>query len=189
MSTFALTTCLAVVLNQTPVDQKPKESPPQPKLLVKEAAYFLHAVPTKGLAIVHTTRSTGEMNLLASGHYSSLVLPSLTDGSNQPVVAIHEVRIAGVAADKERIYVLHWDGSATGLHFHTTTYRLLVFGAQDGKLIAKSELKGDGVPKEVPKTTAESGPIRLQDNAVTCFGTRFEFKGTDLIKQSPEKQP
>ena len=137
MSTFALTTCLAVVLNQTPVDQKPKESPPQPKLLVKEAAYFLHAVPTKGLAIVHTTRSTGEMNLLASGHYSSLVLPSLTDGSNQPVVAIHEVRIAGVAADKERIYVLHWDGSATGLHFHTTTYRLLVFGAQDGKLICQ----------------------------------------------------
>jgi hypothetical protein len=178
-----------VVLIQTPVHEKPKESPPQPKLLVKNASYFLHVVPTKGLAILHTTTATGEMKLLASGDYSSLVLPPLTSGSTQPVVVVHDVRIAGVAVDKERIYVLHWDGSATGLHFDFTTYRLLVFGAQDGKLIAKSELKGDGVPNEVPKTTAETGPLRLQNNGISCFGKRFEFKGTDLIKHSPEKQP
>jgi hypothetical protein len=178
-----------VVLTQTPVGQKPKETPPQPKLLVKDASYFLHAVPTKGLAILHTKTATGEMKLLASGDYSSLVLPSGTSQSTQPVVVVHDVRIAGVAIDKERIYVLHWDGSATDGYFAFTTYRLLVFGVQDGKLLAKSELKGDGVPKEAPKTTAENGPLRLRENGVSCFGTRFEFKGTDLIKQSPEKQP
>jgi hypothetical protein len=189
MGTFTLTTCLAVAFTQTPVGQKPKELPPQPKLLAKSATSFLHAVPTKGRAVVHTTIATGEMKLLASGDYSSLVLPSSTGGSTRPVVVVHDARIAGVAVDKERIYVLHWDGSATDGYFASTTYTLFAFAAQDGKLISKSELKGEHVPKELPKATTESGPLRLHESGVSCFGTRFEFKGATLIKQSAEKQP
>jgi hypothetical protein len=169
---------------QTPPIEDPKKSPAKPKLLFKEAAYLIHAVPTKGLAIVHTTMATGEMKLLARGDYSAFMFPSGTGGSAQPIFVDFDVRIAGVAVDKERLYVLRWDNNR-----QSSNFRLLVFRPQDGKLIATADLKGDGVPRDAPKVSADNGSLRLHDNGVSCFGTRFEFKGTELIKQSPEKRP
>jgi hypothetical protein len=183
MFTVALHGCLAVVFAQTPVVQQPKESPPQPKLLVKDATFFIHAVPTDGLpgglALVHTTIATGEMKILASGYYAMIVVPMGING-----IQIDDIRIGGVAVAKERLYVLKWVGRGV-----PDPYRLLVFRPQDGKLIATLKLKGNGVPADGPKMTADHGPLRLHVNGISCFGTRFEFKGTDLIKQSPEKQP
>jgi hypothetical protein len=184
MFTFAFTGCLAVVFAQAPVVQKAKESPPQPKLLVKDVAFFIHAVPTDGLpgyglALIHTTTATGEMKILARGYYAMIVVPMGIDR-----IQIDDIRIGGVAVAKERLYVLKWEGRGIA-----DPYRLLVFRPQDGKLIATLKLKGDGVPKDGPKMTAAQGPLRLHVNGVSCFGVRFEFKGTKLIKQSPEKRP
>jgi hypothetical protein len=146
-------------------------------------------VPTKGLAIVHTTTATGEMKVLASGDFSVTVLAMAYDR-----VIIDDARIAGVAVGTDRLYVLKWQGRAGGIIPHgvsfpdTGTYRLLVFRPQDGKLIASADLKGDGMPKGAPTVTAEQGPLRLHDLGVSCFGRRFELRGTELIEQVPERR-
>jgi hypothetical protein len=93
-------------------------------------------------------------------------------------------RIVGVAADRERLYVLHWQGGE-----RQPSCSLLVFRPDSGVLIHSLELTGDDVPKEEPKETTDRGPLRLRPDGVACFGARFEFKGTELLKPPGEKKP
>jgi hypothetical protein len=185
MAAIVFNICLAVVLDQTPAVRESKESPSQPRLILKNEAFLIHAIPTgaiiPGLAVVHTTTATGEMKLLARSDYSMLVVPMGIDR-----IQIDDTRIAGVAVDKERLYVLKWEGWGGG---PAGPYRLLVFRPRDGKLMSTLEIKGSGVPKDAPKVTADKGPLRLHGNGVSCFGTRLEFRGTELIRQAPEKRP
>ena len=166
----------------------------QPKLLVKGKTYFVHSLLGNSLALLHTSPATGEMKVLAAG--STNVMKSPPMGIDR--LYYHQKRAAGVAADRERLYVLEWEGKATVLlqgvrigepSYRTVGYRLLVFRPEDGKQIQALDLKGDSVPKEPAKETADRGPLQLRDDGVACFGTRFEFKGTKLIRQSADKKP
>jgi hypothetical protein len=177
----------------------------QPKLLVKEKDYFLHALPpgnenwhtrgvktpgfgfrqsaARGLVVLHTSTATGEMKILAAGGLS--VGPDFRN-SAPPVYLSY---IAGVAADKERLFVLVW--SSSDFHAGTSSgeYHLLVFRPGDGKRIRSLELEKPDAEVRQPKETADKGPLRLLDDGVSCFGTKYVFNGTDFVKQIPEKKP
>jgi hypothetical protein len=191
------TVCTAVLALVPPPDfaflGSSQDGASQPKLLVKEKAYFIHSLLGNSLALLHTSTETGEMKVLAAGR---------TTGTRSPPMGIDRLyyrqrRIVGVATDKERLYALEWEGTATVLLqgmvgkplYRTVQYRLLVFSPDKGVQIHALDLKGDSVPKEPPKETADKGPLRLHDDGVTCFGRRFEFKGTKLLKQVPDKKP
>jgi hypothetical protein len=166
-----------------------------PKLLIKGKGYFLHALPparepplwrrgqavgglfgpvkvADGLVLLHTSIATGKMKILAAGGATAM---DLQRGSGP---ALYETRIAGVAADKERLYVLVWKD------FTRTRYHLQVYRPADGALIHSLPLKGEGIPGERPKETADEGPLRPGADGVTCFGKRFRFKGAKLIESA-----
>jgi len=197
------TLLLAAALGQIPGPAGPSDST-RPKLLVKDKDYFLHALPsagpgpfsravplasylepstTRGLVLLHTSIGTGEMKVLAAG--GTTVDISRAQWRNNARPDVYRTRIAGVAADKERIYVVRWDESPD----KDPATRLLVFRAATGEQVHSLELKGNAVPRKEPAEAAKAGPLQLHADGVTCYGTRFEFKGTRLIKPSKEKQP
>jgi hypothetical protein len=189
---------LTLALAQPAATKHLLDDTPRPKLLVKSPAYFLHALPpaqgplprwqrhvplsgitrtiSDGLVLLHTTVATGEMKILAAG------TTTVIDYQRNSGPEVTYTRIAGVAVDKERLYVLQWSGNFSG------TYQLLVFRLYKGQRIYSRELKGDGVPTREPKETADKGPLRLLRAGVACFGTRFEFQGSKLLKQVSEKK-
>jgi hypothetical protein len=196
---------LTVTLVQVSVPHLPKEDPSQPKLVAKDKDYFIHALPpdqglqsqemavrlgrwplpnARGLVLLHTSTATGEMKVLAASTFS--VIPVVKNNPRSDYILSY---IVGVAADKERLFVLQWinpqpyKGSLRG------TYYVLVFRPRDGVLVKSLELKDDDVPTKPPKETAGPGPLRLYGDGVACYGTKFTFKGTELIKQSAEKKP
>jgi hypothetical protein len=176
-----------------------------PKLVIKEKEYFLHALPplstppsawrdltlpvsslekartfADGVMLLHTTIATGEMKVLAAGHTT---LCSVGE-RNCPRPDVYRGRIAGLAVDRERLYVLRWNSSPSG-----ASYELLVFRPDNGSLIHTLELKGNDAPTTEPKETTDKGPLRPYPDGVACFATRFKFKGTELLEQSAEKRP
>jgi hypothetical protein len=173
----------------------------QPKLIAKDKDYFLHALPPeqplaatrierrslgrfqtiRGLVLLHTSRATGEMKILAAGGTTASYLVERNSGRPD----YYQARIAGVAAQKERIYVLRWQSTPD----KDPSMHLVVFRPDTGARVHSLQLKGDAVPKKEPKETADKGPLRLHHDGVTCFGTRFQFEGTKLIKQSQENMP
>src|SRR5262249_31775023 len=136
-----------------------------------------------GLVLLHTSTATGQMKILAAG--GTTVDDTFARFRNNPRPDIYRTRIAGIVADKERIYVLRWHSSP----YKEPSMQLLVFRPDTGEQIHSLPLKGDAVPREEPKETAKKGPVQLHADGVTCFGMRFEFKGTKLIKRSVEKGP
>lgn len=195
------TTALIATLAWPPAPPRAPVDTGRPKLLVKEKAYFLHVLPSAqgplprgrlhlspgigrsltvadGLVLLHTSTTTGEMRVLATG--STTVSDILVRNSGPEY--FHS-SIAGVAVDKERLYVLQWSERGG------EAYHLLVFRPDSGVLSQSLKFKGDAVPKGQPKETAAAGPLRLHPDGVACFGTRFEFKGLKLRKQSAEKKP
>jgi len=193
---FAAVCTVALVVFRAEPGPPPrlKDDPSQPRLIVKEKGYFVHALPgsldrrrgfpapglteaaSRGVTVLHTTIATGEMKVLAM---STRTVVPLVRNSPPPVSVSY---VCGVAADRERLFVLQWsspDYPSGG------AYHLYVFRPDDGALIDTLEVKGEGLENE----TADRGPLRLTDNGVTCFGTRFEFKGTKVLKPSPEKKP
>jgi hypothetical protein len=190
---------LTVALAQGPFPPSADDAGNRPKLVVKEKDYFLHALPLteteppprlgarvrttlSGLTLLHTSTATGEMKVLAA---STTTLIDLQRNSGD---AVSQTRIVGVAVDKERLFVLQFSFSTLATEGNGEKYHLLVFRPADGVLVHSLELKGDGLPAKRPAETADKGPLRLHPDGVACFGTRFEFKGTELIKRSAEKK-
>jgi hypothetical protein len=200
---FSSTVLLALALAQPPGPPGRQADASRPKLIVKERAYFLHALPPAnagqprlfqhtpapaafgsttiyGLVILHTSTATAEMKILAAG--GTTVDGFWARWRNYPRPDIYQTRIAGVAADRQRIYVLRWHSSPD----KAPSMQLVVFRPDTGEQVHSLDLKGKAVPKKEPEETANKGPLQLHANGVTCFGTRFEFKGTRLIKQSKQ---
>jgi hypothetical protein len=172
----------------------PREDPAAPKLIGRGKDYFLHALPppwppgqrvlarlrdqtNPGLLLLHTSIATGEMKVLAAGG------DTVSNFAQKNVPDTYRSRIMGVAADKERLYVLRWHSgpSERAVHLH-------VFRPGTGEEVHALKLEGDAVPDEAPRETAGKGPLRLHPDGVACLGVRFEFKGTRLIKRSSEKK-
>jgi hypothetical protein len=194
----------ALAALQLPGPASPKDDPSRPKLIAKGKGYFLHALPPaeplwparidrigplplskiqtiRGVLLLHTSTATGEMKILAAGGTTLSYVVERNSGRPD----CYRARIAGVAADKERIYVLRWQS----LPDKDPSMHLVVFRPDTGEQVHSLQLKGDGVPKEEPKETTGKGPLQLHPDGVTCFSTRFEFKGTRLIKQSKAEKP
>jgi hypothetical protein len=197
-------TLWTLTVAQFPVPSNPKDDPSRPKLIAKGKGYFLHALPPaeplsptgfgrieplplsksrtiRGVLLLHTSTATGEMKILAAGGTTLSYFVERNSGRPD----CFRARIAGVAADKERIYVLRWQS----LPDKDPSMHLVVFRPDTGEQVHSLQLKGDGVPKEEPKETTGKGPLQLNPDGVTCFGTRFEFKGTKLLKQSKAEKP
>jgi hypothetical protein len=194
------TAALAVTLYNAgaPVPRLTEEKANGPKLVVKGKDYFLHALPpepaqprwmrgvggrvdanSRGLVLLHTSLTTGKMKVLATGGTSVNPFLGQTGSTSGQV---YRVRIAGVATDKERVYVLLWKD------FTPKKYHLEVFRAADGVLIRSLDLEGDKLPKETPKETPEKGPLGQLSDGVSCFGTKFTFKESRLPERSTEKK-
>jgi hypothetical protein len=194
-----------------------------PVLIARGKDYLIHALPSprptgglfwgqpdpgSGLAVLHTDTSTGHMKRLTTGGQWSFIIPMGIDRIDH-----HCVRIAGILANRQRLYVLTWHAKAISrertdtrpVAFDTGTYRLLVFRASDGKQL--HDLKIEGGPPEtaenrllfvggaMPKRrtprpreeTAGKGPLLLHPRGVRCFGVVFEFDGEKLIRRPGSK--
>jgi hypothetical protein len=162
-------------------------------LIARGKGYLIHALPSwspEGLVVLHTSTTTGRMKRLARGGTSSY------QGPPMGIDRIYHtfVRIAGIAADSQRLCVLRWQGRSETLLLGrphrpalptSGTYHLLVFRAADGKKL--HEVPVDAVPpgRTVPVETFRNGPLRLSAAGVTCFGTLFELDGERLIRPRP----
>jgi hypothetical protein len=209
-------TAATLTLSQPPIPAKMGlgDETRKPKLIAKGEGYFVHALPplgnpapftregltffgdtrtnVDGPVILHTSLATGEMKILAAGWSSAQLGPPM--GIDR--IYIQRTGIAGVAADRQRLYVLQWQGKSEEMvqaamreNRGEVKYHLLVFRPDTGKLVQKLELKEGDLPKEAPRQTADRGPLQLRDNGVVCFGVTFMFKGTRLVKQQYEKKP
>lgn len=209
-------TTAMLTVSQTPPPAKlvPGEDAGKPKLIAKGEGYFIHALPplgdpipytraglgvfgsrtsADGPVILHTSAATGEMKILAVG------MSGVSQGPPMGMDRLYYGRtvIAGVATDKQRLYVLQWHAKSEGMAGPITPraspeaakYRLLVFGLDDGKLSQTLEVKEGDFPKILPRQTAGRGPLQLRDGGVACFGVIFTFEGTRLLKQQYEKKP
>ena len=176
---------LAIAASSTRADDPPSGGPKaaeppnlSAKLIFKGDGFLIHSLPTAG-TIVHTTLPSGEMKML------------VTDAAKTPRVERpmedrrfgDHAKIMGVVADKERIYVLDarslasnsGEPGAQGWMFH-----LIVFRSRDAKRIYSTQF-GD-----FPRGKGDAGPLTLQSDGVTCAGTRYEFRGDEFIKASPQ---
>lgn len=155
----------------------------KPVLVVKTASCFVHAVPActdgtrlervleQGQMLLHTVRESGEMTVL--------VPPTGVVAVSTRRISYRTTRIAGVAADVERLYVLLWTGHAFDKPPgpEEGSYVLRTFWLEDGAAIPAPALKPEGLPKEIPAETLERGPLRLVEGGVELFGTRVGYKG------------
>src|SRR5262249_2206220 len=106
-------------------------------------------------------------------------------------ISYQQTRLVGVTADAERLYVLVWH---SGRVFDRPprldeeavkgTYRLSVYWLADSSKIAERDLTGREVPAKAPKETTGKGPLTVADGTVSCYGTKFQFKGKEEVKPS-----
>ena len=200
MLDFLLLTLWALATAPPPLPAKQEADPDRPKLIAKDKGYFIHALPSggealpkmghripfgqsstaRGLVLLHTSVATGEMKILTSGGTSAVNFVVRNSDGTEYYLA----RIAGVAVDKDRLFVLRWDQSP-----RKTSAQLLVFRPDTGELVHSLELTGEAVPQAAPRETADLGTLRLHPDGVSCYGTRFAFDGTKLLSRSSEKKP
>jgi hypothetical protein len=167
-------------------------TPEKPVLVHADAACFVHAlraapdtsagrferVVAAGRALVHTVRATGEMTVL--------VPPTGVVAISTRRASFKVERILGVAADKERLYVLSWTGRAwdrppaPDAPLAEGRHALRVFWLADGEALKTPVLDAAGLPKEAGPETLEKGPLRLIETGVECFGTRASYRGREL---------
>jgi hypothetical protein len=99
------------------------------------------------------------------------------------------VRVAGVLADRLRLYVLVWHSQKTTLagapsrtvYFGTGTYRLLVFRVSNGTPLHELEV-GKG---RSPQEAIGRGPLQPVPSGARCLGVTFEFDGEKLKRRLP----
>jgi hypothetical protein len=213
LATIAALACAAPL----PVRDRPAESA-KLVLLAKGKDYFIHVAPLSpfnrstwvwpedsgipgitrtvpsGSAVLHTSMKTGEMKVLAFGG------STVTHGPPMGIDRLyyHQVRLAGVAVDAERLWILEWRSEEVvpqfgpaqkGRDAATGIYHLLVFRAADGVLVHDLLMKEGDFPDKPPVESAEAGPMEVRGDEVSCFGVIFTFKGTELVKQQYRKKP
>jgi hypothetical protein len=165
-----------------------------------------------GVTVVHTTTATGVKKQLVQSGTTSVIIPMGIDRIHHSTV-----RVAGVAADSQRLYVLCWHAQSTTIAWHgghradtalemlggpalaaNGTCRLLVFRTFDGRLLHTFELKRptphQGVAElapsagAAPRATTGRGLLRLTPGGVSCFGETFAFRGEELAGRHAEKK-
>lgn len=164
----------------------------KPVLVHSDALCFVHALRAMpeasadryaravegGRALLHTARATGDMTMLVPATGVVAI--------NTRRISFQVTRILGVAADKERIYVLIWSGRvrdrppAPDAPAEGGRHELRSFWLADGAPLRAPALEGEGLPKAAPPEGIEMGPLRLIEGGVECFCTRAAYKGRDL---------
>ncbi|MEI7686967.1 MAG: hypothetical protein WCL32_18260 [Planctomycetota bacterium] len=186
--------------------QPPEET--GPKLIAKTNAVLWHAIPivdhsigllptTTGHLVAFTKLATGDMKIVASDSTTKVVIPMGIDR-----VRTTRTTIAGIAADKDRVYVLQGTFSTTTLRgiicgpgevapvaggalLPIPGQRLLVFRLSDGSPLHSLALGGDEAMKgPFISPSSGSGPLRLQNDGVACLGVLFEFAEDGSVKTS-----
>jgi hypothetical protein len=209
-------TMLATLILSAPAPavQPPGVPSPEPVLVAKGKGFLIHAVTlgsepaqpktpplvafqtaalSQGVAIFHTDTETGKMKaLMTSG---MLVRQSPPMGIDR--LYYTATRVAGIAADTERLYVLVSVRKKTAMlqarpmenpDFEPATYHLAVLSLADGEALHVLPMKEGDFPKELPAETVKPGPVELKENGVACFGVTFTFKGQGLLEQRYEKK-
>jgi hypothetical protein len=173
---------------------------PKPTVLAKGDGFIVHGLgararfftlmghPASAATVLHTSRPSGELVLLAqSGTAVGIPVPMAIDR-----FPITQTRIAGVAADAERLYVLIWTARWThedirgmGVQIHppkSDLYKVNVFWLADGSAIGEFALTGEKRPKDMPPEKLDTGPMRVDDAGVTVHGDVFRFKGKERLR-------
>jgi hypothetical protein len=185
-------------------------------LVLKGKDFFIHALPAAleerlrmmwgrrldearitTLVLLHTSTSSGEMKRLMSSGSSS------HPGPPRGMSWTHhqQVRIAGIAADSQRLYVLRWlafgstlEGDGFNPTLENGRYRLAVFRPGDGKQLHDIEVKGAEVAKPKkgdrrppPEETVGKGPLRLVEGGVSCLGVRLLFAGEKFLLREADR--
>jgi hypothetical protein len=104
-----------------------------------------------------------------------LVPPTGTAAISTRRISFQTTRIAGVAADAERLYVLIWAGRAYDKPPEEGHDVLRTFWLEDGAALWAPLLKTP--PTEAPAETLEKGPLRLVEGGVEVHGARATYKG------------
>jgi len=180
---------------------RPKELPaPKAKLIAKGETYLVHALPGSdgghrfermymhpGVSVLYTSLKPADGSDATAGEMTRLIHTGTWE-VNTERISYHQSRVVGVVADKQRLYVAVWhsgriyDRPPNPYAKRTGgTYVLTAFSLADGKKITGLGLVGSG-PKTVPGETVEAGVLHLEENGVSCFGTRLEFEGNKLVK-------
>lgn len=187
---------------QASAPKKAQLDPNQPVLLVKGKDFLIHAIhPTstesvlvtmtssEDAMLVHTSLASGEMKVLVRGFTTVTWIPMGIDRFDY-----RHSSVVDYTADKERLYVLKADTHASGRADRRTggfpsgapsSYSLLVLQPESGKLLHTLDL---GRPPQDAAKKVMRGAMSLRDNGVEVFGTRFEFKGTELLKPAPKSK-
>jgi hypothetical protein len=143
-----------------------------------------------GIILVHTETTTDKMKILARGSSGRSKGPPM--GIDRYYLT--ENGVQDFRVDKERLYVLQYSTTYVGLgkaplptrgDGGSSEYWLLVFSADKGVLLHKREVTR---PDKESVERTDKGPLRLRENGVEVFGTRVEFRGTELIKPAPESK-
>tara|TARA_A100001037_G_scaffold234315_1_gene213065 strand:- start:174 stop:812 length:639 start_codon:yes stop_codon:yes gene_type:complete len=100
-------------------------------------------------------------------------------------------RVAGVARDKERLYVVVWHAWGYGTYpafllplkqrpknprRYNVKLELHVFSLADGKRLHHAQVPGAPEGVVPPETSTEAGPLKLAAGGVDCLGLRLRFK-------------
>jgi len=178
---------LALIATVTLLAAAEEVANPVLKPLAKGADHLVHAVayPSSsegysglggrsvgGRMILHTVPSTGIMTpLVTSGTWA---VPTRR-------LSYSQLRIVGVSADAQRLYVATWesgrmwDRPASKPEANSGTYRLSVFWLADGSKIQEFALTVKR-PDAVPAETTENGVIEPGDSGLTVLGETFRFR-------------
>ena len=200
-------------LASAPAPEPPPPDPTQPALVAKGKGYLIHAVPSTlpvagpnkekmlrgfqwgfdglpgsraGIGLLHTTTTTGDMKYLLVGGHTSYPGPTM----NVNRVYHNVFRIAGAAADADRLYVVWYheekeemEGIVKPAYDGKGKYCLVVFRLVNGEMLHDLEMKEGDFPKGLPDETSDAGPLKLTSNGASCYGVTFEFEGAGLVKQ------
>lgn len=197
MTTLALGWLATVLVAAQPVPA-PAAAPDQPVQVAKGDGYVVHALigpaspffapqPPTTPTILHTALPSGRLTVLyRSGTIIGIPVPMGIDRTPH-----HQTRVAGVAADAERLYLLVWSarwvvlgagapGAGPGPPA-SDTYELRVFWLADGSLIGSVPLGGMGRPRVVPRESVEAGPLEVMSGGVRVYGESLRFRGKGRV--------
>lgn len=193
-----LTGAVAVLLVfalAAPAQEKPKakeKAKPvrfdQPVTVARGKDYLVHYLPpvfgfgvaSQDAVFLHTTLSTGEMQVL---------FRKPPNAFGQQVF-----EVLGYVADRERLYIVGRNsvtrfapGSgmpfAPEVHFH-----IYAFWLADGSELFHKELKEADVPEKLrEKKPGAQGPIQLTDDGMQCFGVALKFDGQTVTVPAPKE--
>jgi hypothetical protein len=177
-----------------------KKTAPEVVVLAKGTGYIVHGLggesvlPASAATVLHTALPAGTLQVLVrSGTTVGIPVSMATDRyPTTQTWPITQTRIAGVAADAERVYVLVWSASwkfnasgAAGPQVkppESDAYTLKTFWLADGSEVGSFAVGGDRRPKTVPPEKFEPGPLAAERGTVTVYGQTFRFEGKKRVK-------